>query len=164
MKCLSCCGAAPLNVDVRSRTSSGASMSITFVRCDCGLVEVQLTDEPMAQYVCHCDDCQAVHGKAYSVALYAATAVDVTRGQISVLTLKTTPRSKCTRCGTFVFAEVPGFPFRGVNGDLLPPGRFNPEFHVQCRFATTRIHDNLPHYKDTPLKFRGSGETMSWSE
>jgi hypothetical protein len=138
-------------------------MAVTRVRCDCGTVEMQLTGEPVAQYVCHCDDCQAVHGKAYSVALYSASAVAVTQGDISVRTLKTTPGSKCSRCGTYVFAEVPGYPFRGVNGELLPPGRFNPEFHVQCRYAMTAIDDDLPHYKDTPVHFRGSGETMSWS-
>jgi hypothetical protein len=77
---------------------------------------VQLTGEPMAQYVCHCDDCQAVHGKAYPVALYPASAVAVTRGETGAFTLKTTPRTKCSRCGTYIFAEVPGYPFRGVNG------------------------------------------------
>jgi hypothetical protein len=137
-------------------------MAITHLRCRCGAVEVQLTGEPMAQYVCHCEDCQAVHGKAYPIALYPASAVVVTRGETWIFTLKTTPRTKCGRCGTYLFAEVPGYPFRGVNGDLLPEERFNPEFHVQCRYAAARIEDDLPHYKDTPTKFRGSGELMSW--
>jgi hypothetical protein len=137
-------------------------MTITHVRCDCGVVEVQLIGEPMAQYACHCDDCQAVHGKAYPVALYPASAVTVTRGETAVFTLKTSPRTKCSRCGTYLFAEVQGHPFRGVNGDLLPAGRFNPEFHVQCRYAAARIEDNLPHYKDAPVKFRGSGELLPW--
>ena len=116
----------------------------------------------MAQYVCHCDDCQAVHGKAYPVVLYSAFAVAVTRGETSAVTLKASPRIRCNRCGTYLFAEVPGLPFRGVNGDLLPQGRFKPDFHVQCRYAAARIEDDLPHYKDTPTKFRGSGERMSW--
>ncbi|HEY6457136.1 MAG TPA: GFA family protein [Steroidobacteraceae bacterium] len=137
-------------------------MTTMSVRCDCGGVEAQLTGEPMAQYVCHCRDCQAVHGRAYSVALYPTCAVTVTRGDTAVFALKTTPRTRCSRCGTYLFAEVPGYPFRGVNGDLLPQGRFNPEFHVHCRYAATRIDDELPHYKDTPVKFRGSGETMAW--
>ena len=137
-------------------------MTITRVRCGCGIVEVQLTGEPMVQYICHCDDCQTVHGKAYAVALYPASAVRVARGETGAFTLRTSPRIKCSRCATYLFAEVPGYPFRGVNGDLLPDGRFNPEFHVQCRFAAARIDDDLPHYKDRPAKFRGSGELMSW--
>jgi hypothetical protein len=137
-------------------------MTVTQIRCGCGAVEMQLTGESTAQYVCHCDDCRAVHGKAYPVSLYPTFAVTVMRGETGVSTLKTTPRTKCRLCGTYLFAEVPGYPFRGVNGDLLPAGRFNPEFHVQCRYAPTRIEDGLPHYKDTPVKFRGSGELMSW--
>jgi hypothetical protein len=137
-------------------------MTNTLVRCTCGIVEVQLTGDPMAQYVCHCDDCQAVHGKAYPVALYPASAVVVVRGEIGVLTLKTTPRSRCSGCGTFLFAVVPGYPFCGVSGELLPDGQFKPEFHVQCRFAMTPIDDDLPHYKDMPVKFRGSGKIMAW--
>jgi hypothetical protein len=137
-------------------------MAITQVRCSCGRVEVQLTGEPMAQYVCHCDDCQAVHGKAFPVALYPASAVVVTCGEPVALTLRTSPRTKCGHCETYLYAEVPGLPFRGINGALLPDGQFIPEFHVQCRFAVVQIHDELPHYRDTPTTFRGSGELMSW--
>jgi len=137
-------------------------MSIIEVRCNCGVVDVQLTGQPMSQYVCHCDDCQTVHGKPYSVALHPASAVALMRGETGVFILKTTPRTKCSRCGTYLFAEVPGYPFRGVNGDLLPEGRFTPEFYVQCRYASARIEDNLAHFKDTPVKFHGSGELMPW--
>jgi hypothetical protein len=137
-------------------------MTTTTAQCACGIVVLQLTGEPMAQYVCHCEDCQAVHGTAYPVALYPASAVTVMRGDTVAFALKTTPRTKCSRCGTYVFAEVPGYPFRGVNGDLLPQGRFSPQFHVHCRYAASRIDDRLPHYKDTPVQFHGSGEIMSW--
>jgi hypothetical protein len=137
-------------------------VTLTHVQCDCGDIDVKLSGEPISQYVCHCDDCQAVHGNAYPVVLYAMSAVSVTRGETSKVILKTSPRTRCNRCGTYLFAEVPGLPFRGVNADLLPQGRFKPEFHVQCRYATAPIEDNLPHYRDTPLQFRGSGERMPW--
>jgi hypothetical protein len=137
-------------------------MSIAHVRCRCGAVEVSLTDAPIAQYVCHCDDCQTVHGKAYPVALYPASAVVLTRGETVVFTLKTSPRTKCARCGTYIFAEVPGQPYFGVNGDLLAAELFSPEFHIQCQYAAARIEDDLPHYRNAPVKFRGSGELMSW--
>jgi len=137
-------------------------MTTTHVQCGCAAVKVQLTGEPMVQYVCHCDDCQTVHGKAYPIALYSTSAVTVLHGETAVMTLKTTPRTSCKRCGTYLFAEVPGYPFRGLNGDLLPEGQFNPGFHVHCRYATAQIHDDLPHYKDTPATFRGSDERMPW--
>ena len=32
------------------------------VQCRCGAVKVDITGEPIVQFFCHCDDCQAVHG------------------------------------------------------------------------------------------------------
>jgi hypothetical protein len=132
----------------------------TTIRCSCGAVEIQLTGKPVLQYFCHCDDCQAVHGKAYACSVYATPTVSVERGEIDTFTLRTSPRTKCKRCGTYLFAEVPGHGVRGVNADLLPEGMFRPEFHIQCRYAKARIEDDLPHYKDTPARFKGSDELM----
>ena len=137
-------------------------MMNTTIRCSCGAVELQLTGEPMVQYFCHCDDCQAVHGKAYPCSVYPAPAVSVQRGETDAFTLRTSPRTKCRRCGTYLFAEVPGYGVRGVNADLLPVGMFSPEFHIQCRYATAPIEDDLPHYKGTPARFNGSDELMQW--
>jgi hypothetical protein len=125
-------------------------------------VEIRLTGKPVIQYFCHCDDCRAVHGKAYPCSVYPAAAVSVTRGETDVFTLRTSPRTRCSHCRAFLFAEVPGQPVRGVNADLLPAGLFSPEFHIQCRYAPAPIEDDLPHYKDTPVRFNGSGELMQW--
>jgi hypothetical protein len=57
---------------------------------------------------------------------------------------------------------VPGSVVRGVNADLLPEGTFSPEFHIHCRYATARVEDDLPHYKDMPARFNGSNELMQW--
>jgi hypothetical protein len=133
-------------------------MMITTIQCSCGAVEMQLTGKPVMQYFCHCD----VHGKAYPMSLYPAPAVSVVRGDTVVFILRTSPRTKCERCGTYLFAEVPGYSVRGVNADLLPEGMFNPEFHIQCRYAAAPIQDALPHYKGTPARFRGTDELMQW--
>lgn len=132
------------------------------IQCPCGTVELQLIGEPLAQFFCHCDDCLAVHGKAFPSTLYPTASVSVMRGEIDSFTLRTTPRTKCRQCGTYLFAEVPGYGVRGVNSDLLQGGRFNPEFHVQCRNVQTPISDDLPHYKDNPARFYGSDEVMPW--
>jgi hypothetical protein len=129
------------------------------VSCKCGAVDVQLTGQALVQYYCHCDDCQSIHGRAYACALYPANAVVVT-GNTQAVALKTTPRTKCTRCGTFLFAEVPGYGVRGVNALLFPEGAFVAEFHMQCQFAKTRITDDLPQFKNLPPQFGGSGEVM----
>jgi hypothetical protein len=130
------------------------------IQCSCGSVQIQLTGKPLVQYICHCDDCQTVHGKAYACCLYAAPAVTVEQGETEAFTLRTSPRTKCKGCGTFLFAEVPGYGVRGVNADLLPSGMFAPEFHIQCRYATLPIEDDLRHYKGTPARFNGSDELI----
>jgi hypothetical protein len=132
----------------------------TTIQCSCASVQLQITGKPMAQFFCNCDDCQAVHGRAYPSALYPVTSVTMTGGETEIFTLKTTPRTKCKQCGTYLFAEVPGYGVRGVNGDLLPEGMFQPEFHVQCRYAPGPIQDDLPHFKGNPARFYGSDELM----
>lgn len=143
------------------RIAAGAKMS-TVVRCSCGAVELQIADKAILQYICHCDDCQAVHGRAYPCSLYPASAVSIVRGETDIFTLRSTPRTRCKRCGTYLFAQVPGYPVCGVNAELLPRDMFGPEFHSQCRYAPAPIQDDLPHYKATPVRFGGSDELMPW--
>jgi hypothetical protein len=95
-------------------------MEIITVRCSCGAVEMHLTGKPVMQYVCHCDDCQAVHGTAYSVSLYPGPAVSVVRGDTVIFTLRTSPRTKCRLCSTYLFAEVPAHDVRGVKPICCP--------------------------------------------
>ena len=135
---------------------------ITAVRCACGDVEIQITSQALVQYICHCDDCQAVHGRAYPCSVYPASGVSVVRGETEVFVLRTSPRTRCKRCGTYLFAEVAGYPVRGINAALLAPGMFKPEFHSQCRYAAAPPEDNLPHFKATPARFIGSDELMQW--
>ena len=130
------------------------------IRCGCGAVVVELTDKPLLQYWCHCDDCQAVHGKAFAVSLYPAQAIVVVGAEVDVFTLRTTPRTRCRRCGTWLFAKVGDY--GGVNGELLPGGWFSPEFHIQCRYAAGPIADRLPHFAGRPARFGGSDELMPW--
>jgi hypothetical protein len=138
-------------------------ISMTTIQCRCGAVRVELTSEPIAQFYCHCDDCQAAHGAAYiPIMMYSSDAVKVTKGDPSAWALKRTPRRSCPECGTRVFAEVPGLGVRGVSALLLPAGQFKPAFHIQCQFAMLPVVDSLPHYKAFPASFGGSDEVVDW--
>jgi hypothetical protein len=136
-------------------------MNTISLGCGCGGVKVELTGQPLVQYVCHCDDCQAVHGDGYACAIYHAASVAVT-GVTCASVLKSSPRTKCARCGAYLFAEMPGRSLRGINGALFPKGTFVPAFHIQCKFAKHPINDELPHFKGLPPQFGGSGELMQW--
>ena len=77
------------------------------VACRCGAVEIEISGEPVAQFYCHCDDCQIVHGGAYvPESVYAAHAVRVVRGEPAAWTLKRNPRVTCRDCGTRLFIDV----------------------------------------------------------
>jgi hypothetical protein len=135
----------------------------TLVECRCGAVQVELTGAPLAQFYCHCDDCQAVHGAAYvPESVYTADAVKVTRGHPSAWKLKRHPRVTCSTCGTRLFIDVLSLGLRGVNGYLLPAGDFNAQFHMQCQFAVRPVKDELPHFKSRPARFGGSDEKVDW--
>ena len=96
---------------------------MTNVQCRCGAVEVEISAEPIVQFYCHCDDCQAVHGGAYAPeSVYPADAVKVIRGDPTNWKLKRNPRVTCRECGTRLFIDVEARRLRGVAGYLLPPG------------------------------------------
>jgi hypothetical protein len=136
---------------------------VTKIECRCGAVEIEIAGEPLAQFFCHCDDCQAVHGGAYAPeSAYRADSVRVTRGEPLTWKLKRNPRYTCPACGTRLFIDVLGLNIRGVNGFLLPRERFQPQFHMQCQFAVRAIVDELPHYKSRPARFGGSDDTVDW--
>ena len=40
-------------------------MKTTEISCLCGAVKVRIKGEPVEQFYCHCDDCQAISGGAY---------------------------------------------------------------------------------------------------
>lgn len=133
------------------------------IQCLCGAVGVEISGEPLAQFYCHCDDCQLVHGAAYVPAsMYRASQVKVTRGELLDWKLKTTTRATCARCGTRVFAESTEYGIRGVTAFLLPKERFRPQFHVYCQYAVLPVKDDLPHFKTVPAAFGGSEEKVDW--
>ncbi|WP_424124259.1 hypothetical protein [Roseiarcus sp.] len=94
--------------------------------------------------------------------VYPADAAIVVRGEPAAFILKRNPRVFCRDCGTRAFIDVLALRLRGVNGYLLPPGRFEPQFHMNCQFAVRPVADSLPHFKSRPARFGGSDETVDW--
>lgn len=133
------------------------------VNCRCGTIELEIAAAPLAQFYCHCDDCQAVHGAAYvPESAYPADAVTVVKGEPASWTLKRNPRLFCRDCGTRLFIEVAALKVRGLNGYLLPAEAFRPQFHMQCQYAVRPVTDDLPHYRARPSQFGGSDERVDW--
>ena len=138
-------------------------MKTTEISCLCGAVKVRIKGEPVEQFYCHCDDCQAISGGAYvSVAIFPSAAVAVAQGVPVTWKYKVLPRQRCAACGTQLMAEVPGLDQVGVKANLLPVDMFKPRFHINCRYAVLPVKDDLPHFKSFPAKFGGSDETVDW--
>jgi len=109
---------------------------MTRIACRCEAIEMMIGSDPVAQFYCHCDDCQAMHGAGYvAEAVYPADAITIVRGTPQSWTLRRNPRFFCPNCGTRLFIEVLALRVRGVSGTLLPPGMFRPDFHMQCQYA-----------------------------
>lgn len=133
------------------------------IHCRCGSVEIDVLAEPIAQFFCHCDDCQAVHGAAYvPESVYPAKAIRIVKGEPVAWTLKRNPRYFCRDCGTRLFIDVTAVNVRGLNGYLLPTEAFNPQYHMQCQFAVRPVPDELPHYTSLSPQFGGPDETIGW--
>ncbi|HEY0844662.1 MAG TPA: GFA family protein [Noviherbaspirillum sp.] len=138
-------------------------MSAFEVSCLCGACALRIDGEPISQFYCHCDDCQAVQGAAYiGVALYPSSAVAVTRGTPVAWTYKTMPRYRCADCGTHLFGRFEEMGLTGIKGNLLPRGVFRPAFHIQCQYAVLPVVDSLPHYKGFPAVFGGADDLVGW--
>jgi hypothetical protein len=136
--------------------------SIT-LSCRCGKSHLRISDAPVAQFYCHCDDCRAITGGAFvPTTLFPATAVTSTGDNTVTWTYKTLARTRCAVCGTVLFGEPPGLGVRGVNGFLLPAEMFKPEFHIRCQQAVVAVKDELPHFKGVPAIFGGTDETVDW--
>jgi hypothetical protein len=138
-------------------------MSSIQAQCNCGSVKLEISAPPVAQFYCHCDDCQAVHGAAYvPIAMFPADAVKIIAGEPSTFALKVNPRTSCRKCGTRLYAEPPGMGVKGVVAAILPAGTFEPAFHIQCQHAQLPVRDGLPKYKGFPSAFGGSDDTVTW--
>jgi hypothetical protein len=138
-------------------------MKVTETACRCGAIGLKIVGEPVVQLYCHCDDCQAAHGAAYTpAAIYPAKAVDVVRGDPASMAVKTTERKRCPNCGTHLFSEIANVGMRSVSGYLLPKGEFRPQMHVQCAYAVLPVVDSLPHYEGFPSSFGGAERFVNW--
>lgn len=132
-------------------------------QCRCGAVRMRVSAAPVVQLYCHCDDCRAAHNAAYvASAIFPAGAVEVLQGEPKPLAGGTTPRLRCVDCGTHLYSELARVPMRSVNAFLLPPGAFQPQFHVQCQHAVLPVLDDLPHYRGFPAAFGGAEEFVGW--
>jgi hypothetical protein len=133
------------------------------LQCPCGEISMEISGPPQCQMFCHCEDCRSLHGGGtLGLAIFAAGDFRLTKGVPAAWTLRKVARQHCPTCGTRLFAHLPEMGLTMVFATLLPEGMFRPEFHIHCLGAVLPVADALPHYKDMPAVFGGSGECVAW--
>ena len=84
--------------------------------CACGAIRYELLKPPIALFACHCSDCQAITGSAFSLAMPVfCKHLRLTRGEPGVWIRtaqsgKQIPQRYCRDCGTRLFTEPGGEP------------------------------------------------------
>lgn len=138
-------------------------MTDLLANCPCGAVTIALKGDALAQVWCHCDDCQRAHGAAYVPrAIYQRDAVSIVAGGTRSWVNKVWAMVICAVCGSHLYSEQDASPFRGVNAGNFPAGAFAPQMHLHCDYAVAAVIDGLPHYRNIPAEYGGSGDRVDW--
>jgi len=141
--------------------------SVATSQCSCGLVKIRCGTNPISVGYCHCKDCAKAHeAPLVNIAMFKSSSVKIIKGKDLVTPYKLsekTVRHTCSKCGSRVIIEplgagIMGIPLESFNDrDKLG---FKPSVHLNCSSATVNVNDSLPHFKDFPKDFGGSGEMM----
>ncbi len=83
--------------------------------CHCHDVHFALKSDPLVTYICHCTECQAASGSAFSISCIVRRAdIQVQRGEIATLIFETESKTSqleaCARCGSPLWFSNPEAP------------------------------------------------------
>lgn len=134
-------------------------------RCFCGTVKFEISGEPFAMGICHCESCRHWSGAPVTAfSLWRFGAVRFTRGAEQVGAFSKTPRATrkwCKQCGGHILTESEENGFVDVFPALISDFDFKPAMHVHYQESVLGIKDGLPKWKDLPERGGGSGELLA---
>lgn len=125
-------------------------------RCNCGAVSWRINGAPMAVAACHCTNCRAQSGAAFSVNIVARTQAVTIDGPIRTYEDKATAsgqpvlRQFCGECGSPIQSVITANPEIVVlkAGTADEADRFAPTIHVwtQSRLPWVEIPAGVPSF------------------
>lgn len=127
--------------------------------CQCGRVRFRLRGEPLTSYACHCTECQAATGAAFSLSLIVAReALEVIRGTAAATTYgmhgSDRHRYACPDCGSALWFAGAGMPeiVALKTGTLDHPDLCPPVAHVWTRSAQSwfPLPEGVPAWPGQP--------------
>ena len=131
-------------------------------RCHCGAVRYEVSADPVDAKLCHCRDCQVLHGAPMQwAAIFQKRHVRVTAGVDSLRFYSATTRTEstdrprkvgCARCGTWIADEGRrmwlAFPELFEWGDPPQvPSAFRPSCHIFYGSRVLDVDDALPKWE-----------------
>lgn len=128
-------------------------------KCQCGVVGYRLRGEPLTSYACHCTECQAATGSAFSLTLILPReAIEETRGEAACseyeLRGRRMQRQHCASCGSALWFAAAGMPDICAlkAGTLADRAAFPPIAHVWTRSARAwfPLPDGVPLFPEQP--------------
>ncbi len=132
--------------------------------CFCGAVQFTVSGEPVVMGYCHCESCRHWSaGPVNAFTLWRPEAVEITKGEESILTYNKTPnsyRKSCNKCGGHVFTDHKPVELIDVYAAVIPDLAFNPVMHVYYQETVLPIKDGLTKFRDLPKEAGGSGEEL----
>ena len=139
-------------------TKSISSSSRTLIgKCLCGAVQVSIADEFLYAGYCHCPDCRASSGSAFSAfAGIPKEKLQLTCGAESISKFRKNEDNVihfCRHCGSWLFSIVRNGEFAHVRlGILIDDPSIRPSFHifVGSKAPWHTICDGLPQFVGLP--------------
>ncbi len=123
-------------------------------RCECGSVELRLTEAPFSRFYCHCETCQEVYQQPFAdITLVNATAVEI-RGLPTIEYRRyseNVERGICKDCRKPIIARIPEMSsvvlvpaYSYSKTDELPGGKLPvPKAHLYYHRAQQPVDDSL---------------------
>lgn len=125
-------------------------------RCACNAVAYEVSDEFVAAYICHCSNCRALTGSAFSVwGEVERRKLVVTKGADSLLVEGDLDGAYAVRCGAcfslLYWTPRDGY-FRVPYGTLVDEPTLKPMGHmfVGSKASWDQILDALPQHDEYP--------------
>lgn len=127
--------------------------------CLCGNVSYEVSGEPVANFLCHCKNCQKQSGSAFSINLIYPKPQFECQGEVSTYvdegeTGKKVMRHFCSNCGSPIFSSLPHMPDIVVLkvGTLNDSSAFTPAAEVWCasRQNWVSFSEDYPEFSKNP--------------
>lgn len=114
--------------------------------CKCGKTTLTITEKPVIELCCHCNDCRASTGQPFAnIAFFKVGTLEV-KGSVSAAQFvadsgNKTRRESCAHCHVTLFDKSEGFP--SLIGLMVDHVDYPFEFTPSCHVWTSRKLDEV---------------------